>query len=961
MLILSRYGFIQQVQPGASSVDPTRFLTLTNINVDQGERGLTGFALDPNFGSNQFFYLFYTANSPLRDRVSRFTMTGATADPASEVVIWQDDVESPWWHHGGSVLIGPDGNLYISTGDGFDRLNEVQLLTSYRGKMLRVNRNGAIPTDNPFYDGGGPNKDEIWARGLRNPFRISFDSATGDLYIGDVGANDPGTSIEELNRWRSGAATGLNFGWPICQGNCATAGMTNPIFSYPHAGRDSSITGGFVYRGGNFPAAYQGSYFYGDYVQNWIKRLTFDAGGNVTGNLNFEPSNGVPDGPYGEVVDVKQGPDGALYYVDIGISWEGVVNPGTIRRIRNTSANQPPVITSITYDPTSGVAAPMTVNFQASATDFENNPLTYSWTFGDGQTGTGATVSHTYLTKGPYSARLTVSDGPNQTLSSPLPIIVGTPPTVSITSPLDQSLFLAGDSIAFQSIASDDGSLTAANFSWRVVMLHDSHTHPAAGPFNGATSGTFNVPTSGHELDNSSAFQFILTVTDSDGLQTSAAVVIRPDTVNLSLDTVPSGLAILIDGLPRTTPIATYNIVKNFQLLLNVASPQSLNGNSYEFASWSDGQAQSHTITVPSVGQSYTAAFTSAAPPGASLRFNGTNQRARFTTLPAQTVFTAEGWVKRTADAGRWETFFSNVDSGYNAVSINMYVDGANQDCGSNPPDQFAWAYTRVGGGWFIQCSGVSANLNAWHHIAVTRDGANTARIFIDGVLRGTVSGTVAPTTTGLGAFGIGDAGDAADEYFPGLLDEVRISNIARYTGNFTPQTAPFSPDANTVALYHLDEGTGQTLADASGNGRNGFLGISASTEAIDPTWSTDVPFSGGPPANVAPAITTQPANQAVNAGQNAAFTVAASGTPTPTYQWQVSVGGGAFTNLTNGAPYSGVTTTTLAITGATAGLSGNQYRAIATNGVRQRDVERRDAHGERRPRPSRRSRPTRP
>ena len=97
-------------------------------------------------------------------------------------------------------------------------------------------------------------------------------------------------------------------------------------------------------------------------------------------------------------------------------------------------------------------------------------------------------------------------------------------------------------------------------------MLHDSHTHPAAGPVSGATSGTFNVPTTGHELDASSAFQFILTVTDSDGLQTSKAVVIRPDTVNLSFDTVPTGLTILIDNLPRTTPITNFNIVKNFQL-----------------------------------------------------------------------------------------------------------------------------------------------------------------------------------------------------------------------------------------------------------------------------------------------------------------------------------------------------------------------------------------------------------
>ena len=118
---------------------------------------------------------------------------------------------------------------------------------------------------------------------------------------------------------------------------------------------------------------------------------------------------------------------------------------------------------------------------------------------------------------------------------------------------------------------------------------------------------------------------------------------------------------------------------------------------------------------------------------------------------------------------------------------------------------------------------------------------SNATRIFINGVLRGTLTGTAAPTTS-TGAFGIGAAGDAATEFFPGLLDEVRISNIVRYTATFTPQTIPFTPDANTVALYHLDEGTGQTLTDASGNNRHGVLGTSSSAESADPQWSTDAP-----------------------------------------------------------------------------------------------------------------------
>jgi glucose/arabinose dehydrogenase len=120
MFITERTGAIKIVPPGASQVTATPLLTLTNINIDQGERGLVGMTLDPNFATNGYYYLFFTANSPLRDRVSRFTASGDTTLPGSEVVIWQDNVDAGFWHHAGNVAFGPDGNP-ISTGDHFDQ------------------------------------------------------------------------------------------------------------------------------------------------------------------------------------------------------------------------------------------------------------------------------------------------------------------------------------------------------------------------------------------------------------------------------------------------------------------------------------------------------------------------------------------------------------------------------------------------------------------------------------------------------------------------------------------------------------------------------------------------------------------------------------------------------------------------------------------------------------------------
>jgi hypothetical protein len=258
----------------------------------------------------------------------------------------------------------------------------------------------------------------------------------------------------------------------------------------------------------------------------------------------------------------------------------------------------------------------------------------------------------------------------------------------------------------------------------------------------------------------------------------------------------------------------------------------------------SPGTTTTYTLTATNITGSATSSATLTvipAAPGFSLQFNGSTQRARFTPLPAMSSFTVEGWVKRTADAGGYESVFSDASSNYGQLTVGVYVDGGNFDCGSAPADQFAWAYRRTDGGWFIQCSGVSATLHTWHHVAVTREGA-TARIFIDGVLRATAPNPP-PASPSSGAFGLGNAGDAALEFFAGLLDEVRVSNVVRYTSSFTPPSGTFAPDAATVALYHLDEGTGQTLADASGNNRHGVRGTSSDAQATDPTWSSDTPI----------------------------------------------------------------------------------------------------------------------
>ena len=606
MLVGELTGHVWVVQAGANSPDPTPFLTI-DYSLLFGEQGLMDIALDPNFAQNGYYYVFYThgfSGQHNRDTLSRFTASGNSTVAGSELVLWQDDRDANGEHHGGAIAFGLDGKLYFTTGEHFDP-PEAQDLTTFRGKVLRINSDGTVPTDNPFYDGAGPNKDAIWAYGLRNPYRMSIDPVTGVMYIGDVGGNDPNTAIEELDI----GARGANYGWPLEEGDGGVPGTTPPIYSYPHNGRDAAITGGFVYRGTQFPSEYYGSYFFGDYVQNTLKRLTFDANGNVSNVVNFWPSDGTPDTTaVGDPVKILQGPDGSLYYVDIGFNDQHVPNEAGIHRISYSITNQPPVAVD-SATPQSG-QPPLEVSFSSAGSyDPEGATLTYSWNFGDGTTSTEANPTHTYTAAGHYVVLLSVSDGTASDLASDLDITVGTPPVPTILTPSDGSIFRAGDVIDYSGSATDaeDGTLSASAFSWTILFHHDTHIHPAGGPFDGTTSGSLTIPTTGHDFQDTTYYEIILTVTDSTGLSTSTSVLLYPDKVNVSFDSIPSGLSLSVDGIVKQTPFVVDDII-GFQH--TIAAETQISGTStYDFLSWSDGGAASHTVVVPSSDQSFTVTF----------------------------------------------------------------------------------------------------------------------------------------------------------------------------------------------------------------------------------------------------------------------------------------------------------------------------------------------------------------
>ena len=289
LFVVEQAGVIKTFENNESVTAATVFLNISDRVASGGELGLLGLAFPPKFNQSGFFYVYYTANNPLRSVVSRFSVSqanGNQADVNSEKVVLQ--VQQPFSNHnGGQISFGPDGYLYIGLGDGGsegDPLGNGQNHSTLLGKILRIDVNTAsgssnysIPRDNPFVGNLQGFREEIYAYGLRNPWRFSFDPATGRLWAGDVGQD----RIEEIDVIKSGE----NYGWNIMEGSlcysppsgCNQSGLTLPVWEYNHT-IGYAVTGGFVYRGETFPELV-GSYVYGDYGSGRIWALRYSGAG----------------------------------------------------------------------------------------------------------------------------------------------------------------------------------------------------------------------------------------------------------------------------------------------------------------------------------------------------------------------------------------------------------------------------------------------------------------------------------------------------------------------------------------------------------------------------------------------------------------------------------------------------------------------------------------------------------
>ena len=566
---------------------PTPFLTVT-VN-SNGERGLLGVTFDPDFPASPYVYVYYTATTPtIHNRVSRFTASGDTAVAGSETVLLDLNTLDAEIHNGGALHFGLDGKLYIAVGENGNAAN-AQTLGNLLGKILRINRDGSIPTDNPFYGTASGSNRAIWALGLRNPFTFSFKPGSSRMFINDVGLS----TWEEID---DGIA-GSNYGWPTTEGPTSDPRFRGPLFWYGHGPsittEGCAITGGAFYNPATpqFPSSYTGTYFFGDYCNGWIRR--YDPATNTASAFATNVS--------GEV-DLRVAGDGSLYYL--------ARDAGAVYRVSYTGS-QAPGITTQPANRTVAVGQSATFTVAASGTA----PLSYQWRRNGGNISGATAASYTLASAqladngAVFDVVVTNSFGSATSNTATLTVTANSLPSATITAPANNTLYSAGDTITYSGTGTDpeDGKLPASAFTWQVDFHHDTHIHPFIPATSGATGGTFTIPRVG-ETSANVWFRIHLTVKDSGGLTSTTYVDVVPRKVTLSLATSPTGLQVTLDGQPVTAPTSVVAVV-GLTRTLGVVSPQTVGGVTYEFVSWSDGGAAAHSINTPASNTTYTATF----------------------------------------------------------------------------------------------------------------------------------------------------------------------------------------------------------------------------------------------------------------------------------------------------------------------------------------------------------------
>lgn len=507
LLIVQQDGVIRIAKN--DTVLPANFYQVANVD-SFAERGCSGVVADPGFSDNHFVYFYCTVTnaSGSNNRVLRVTEANDRAVAGSERVI----IDLPnvpvgtQYHMGGGLRFGADGKLYIAVGNHEDikqpfASSTAQRLTSAFGKILRINSDGTVPSDNPFFSTAGAYQ-PIWALGLRNPFSLDAQPGTDLIFINDVGQGHG----EEINLTQRAA----NYGWPETEGYSLDSRFVNPVYSYAHVGGACAITGGAFYSPAapQFPQRFFGRYFFADFCSGQIRSINPASPGAAE---EFASAIGNP-------IALTVTPNGALYYLarnqKTGTALPGA---GTLGKISVSSSLAP----SIAVEPqdqlvTIGSAATFDVRANGGATS-------YQW-FRNGTAISGATL-RSYTTPLPTQAdsgstfhvRVSNAVGSVDSRRALLTVTTNRMPVARIDTPAVGRSFAPGETITYSGAGVDpeDGALPPSALAWDIDYQHDAHAHDFVSPHQGA-GGSF-VATPFEAAEANSWIRIRLTVTDSMG------------------------------------------------------------------------------------------------------------------------------------------------------------------------------------------------------------------------------------------------------------------------------------------------------------------------------------------------------------------------------------------------------------------------------------------------------------
>lgn len=602
IFIAEKNGRILIVEDGVLRSAPFLVLEVDNYN----ERGISGITLHPDFTNNGYVYLYYTVKGADHNRISRFVADGNFAVPESEQVLLDLDTLRGSVHNGGAMAFGPDGKLYVSVGDGANA-QAAQDFTSLLGKILRLNGDGTIPDDNPFYNETTGIYRAIYSLGLRNPFSMSIQPGTGRMFATEVG----NYSWEEVNE----ILPAMNYGWPVIEGpldgQTPPENYMDPAFVYSHDFGCAAVGAAF-YNPVDYlyPPEYHGQFFFADYCNGYIKYMDPDVPGvahTFATNIN-RPLN------------LLVTPDGTMYYLaraGVGGGSEEdntATTDGTLWRIIYTGSGAP----FVAVDPKSTLI-PEGEDAVFTTTVSGTHPLFYQWQR-DGTDIQDATSSSYLLASAMLSDSgsmfrciITNLFGADTTQSAELQVTSNHRPDVQISIPQEGDRYRAGDVLQFSGSALDpeEGQLDPSALRWRIDFHHNSHTHPALAPTAGIASGEYYIPQIGETSDNV-WYSVYLSATDSAGLSRTVSREIYPVRTQFRVETEPPNLPVFVESDYIHAPVTITSVVGIIRRLEAVKS--FVESDSIRiFKKWSNGvtdhvlafAAEEDTLTYTAIYETF--------------------------------------------------------------------------------------------------------------------------------------------------------------------------------------------------------------------------------------------------------------------------------------------------------------------------------------------------------------------